>query len=119
PIEVTCGSGSCPTIIMTEPEYQNNCWAFDIFTSSSKEIKFVIKTWQEDPSIIQFIDSLSFITNDSLTSFIYCELPPEYQCFNYGQINIECLDCDTICEPFIFDWACIPRMTNTQNETTL
>jgi len=119
PIEVTCGSGSCPTIIMTEPEYQNNCWAFDIFSSSSKEIKFVIKTWQEDPSIIQFIDSLSFITNDSLTSFMYCELPPEYQCFNYGQINIECLDCDTICEPFIFDWACIPRMTNTQIETTL
>ncbi len=113
-IKVFCDTTACPQISI-ETAIDTSCYIFQLSHAQNHAFQLSIKTWQTDTLDLQFTDTLSFSIEDSMQVFNYCGLPPEFWCYNYGQIIISCLDCMHDCPPFVYDWSCIPRVSSENN----
>ena len=98
-------ASSCPVITQIEE------WSYDFAVTSdtSHTLRYVIRTWQTDTTLLQFTDTVMYHVTAGTDTLRYEDLPEEFSCYNYGDIRVMCMDCDTICPPLYYSWSCLPK----------
>lgn len=107
---------SCPVITQVESEV-DSIWSyhFSVSSNTNQTLMLVIRTWQTDTTLLQFTDTVLYHITASTDTLSYEDLPEEYSCYNYGDIRVVCMDCDTICPPMYISWACIPKSSGEES----